>query len=134
MQDNQCYTNKSSTKGKRKELRINQTPGERILWKELRSKKFGVKFRRQFNIDYYIVDFYCHELKLIIELDGSIHGEEEVKRKDTIRENYLKEKGYIVVRYTNEELKYDKTAVLQDIANRVDMLQVRLKTPSSSPL
>lgn len=134
MQESKVYTNKSSTKNKRKELRINQTLGERILWKELRSKKFGVKFRRQFNIGYYIVDFYCHELKLIIELDGSIHGEEEIKRKDSIRENYLKEKGYIVVRYTNEQLKYEKSAVLQDIANRIGILLSNLKTPSSSPL
>lgn len=106
------YTNKSSTKNKRRILRNNPTVGERLLWKELRGEKFGVKFRRQYNIDYYIVDFYCHELKLIIELDGSIHGELEQKRKDIIRDKYLMGQGYTIVRYTNEQLKYDKNALL----------------------
>ncbi len=116
------YTNRSSMKQRRRDLRNAPTTGERILWKELRGEKFGVKFRRQYNIDYYIVDFYCHELKLIIELDGAVHGEEEQKAKDIVRDKYLKSKGYNILRYTNEQLKYDKNALLQDIWNKVYIL------------
>src|SRR3989344_4397076 len=81
------YTNKSSTKERRRELRKNQTKVEKELWLKIRNRQLGVKFRRQYNIDYYIVDFYCHELRLIIELDGYIHGEKANKEKDKKREN-----------------------------------------------
>ena len=93
------------------------------MWKHLRSKQFGVKFRRQYNIDYYIVDFYCHELRLVIELDGWIHGEEEYRRKDIIRDKYLVGKGYKVLRYRNEQIRYELKAVLQDIYNNIQKLK-----------
>ena len=114
------YTNKSSTKNRRRQLRKDQTKAERELWSKIRRKQLsGYKFRRQYNIGYYIVDFYCHELKLIIELDGYIHGEEENIEKDKKRENYLKDKGYNIIRYRNEQIKYEMDAVLQDIINHI---------------
>jgi len=115
------YTNKSSTKERRRELRKNQTKVEKELWLKIRNRQLGVKFRRQYNIDYYIVDFYCHELRLIIELDGYIHGEKANKEKDKKRENYLKNKGYSIIRYRNEQVKYKMESILQDLINIINI-------------
>ena len=115
------YTNKSSTKERRRELRKNQTKVEKELWLKIRNRQLGVKFRRQYNIDYYIVDFYCHELRLIIELDGYIHGEKANKEKDKKRENYLKNKGYSIIRYRNEQVKYEMESILQDLINIINI-------------
>jgi very-short-patch-repair endonuclease len=132
MQYHGRYQNRASLVSRRKELRNDPTTAERVLWKRIRNEQLGVKFRRQYNIDYYIVDFYCHPLKLIIELDGWVHGEEEQKRKDEIREQYLKEKGYIILRYKNEQIKYDLDAVIQDILNHIQSLPLR-QTPPNLP-
>ncbi len=127
------YLNKSSQKERRKNLRSDQTKAEAVLWSKIRRKQLGVKFRRQYNIDYYIVDFYCHELRLVIELDGYIHGEEEQKTKDKKRQNYLEQKGYKVIRYRNEQIRYELDDVLQDIINQITKLN-SLKTPPNLPL
>jgi cyclase len=66
-------------------LRKNPTEEEKILWERLKAKKLGVKFRRQHPIWNYIADFYCHELKLVIEVDGSIHDVKEIRDNDAIR-------------------------------------------------
>jgi len=67
-----------------KALRRSSTEAEERLWVELRNKKLkGLKFRRQHPIDKWIVDFYCHEKKLVIELDGSVHNEKEIAEYDT---------------------------------------------------
>ncbi|EKE06687.1 MAG: hypothetical protein ACD_18C00305G0005 [uncultured bacterium] len=113
------YGNKSSLKLRRKILRQDQTKAESILWSHLRSRKMGVRFRRQYSIESFIVDFYCHELKLIIELDGWIHGEEENKKKDIIRQNILEKLGFKIIRYKNEQIKYELKNVLQDIYNQI---------------
>jgi len=65
-----------------RENRNNATPAEEILWSFLKTKPFGIKFRRQHPYSVYILDFYCHALKLIIEVDGSIHNLEEMKKND----------------------------------------------------
>ena len=62
-----------------RELRREMTPAEKILWHELRGNKLGVHFRRQQIIEGFIVDFYCHQAGLVIELDGSVHEEDELK-------------------------------------------------------
>jgi len=112
------YSNKSFLKTKRKKLRQEQTKAEGVLWLKLRGRQFGVKFRRQYSIESFIVDFYCHELKLIIELDGWIHGEEENRQKDLIRQDILEKLGYKVLRYRNEQIRYELRNVLQDIWNQ----------------
>ncbi len=130
MQNIGRYQNKSSFIEKRRDLRRNQTKAERELWLKIRNSQLGVKFRRQYNIDYYIVDFYCHELGLIIELDGWVHGEDEQKKKDKQREEYLKNKGYKILRYRNEQIKDDFEAVIQDILNHIQALR---QTPPHLP-
>ncbi|OIO18264.1 MAG: hypothetical protein AUJ23_04065 [Candidatus Magasanikbacteria bacterium CG1_02_32_51] len=112
------YSNKSFLKARRKKLREEQTKAEGVLWSKLRGSQLGVKFRRQHSIKSFIVDFYCHKLKLIIELDGWIHGEEENKNKDIIRQNILENLGYKVLKYRNEQIKNELKNVLQDIWNQ----------------
>jgi len=88
-------------KDKRKFLRSNSTKPEKLVWQELRNNKLlGLKFRRQYSIGNYIADFCCPALKLIIEIDGAIHGEGNEPIKDLIREKYLKNKGFYIKRYT----------------------------------
>jgi cyclase len=87
-----------------RENRNNATPAEEILWNYLKTKPLGIKFRRQHPYSVYILDFYCHALKLIIEVDGSIHNLEEVKKNDPERENLLKKDGLNIIRFTNDEV------------------------------
>ena len=98
-----------------KELRKNQTHAEEILWNYLRTKPFGCKFRRQHPFSNYILDFYCHSLKLVIEVDGSIHELEEVKRNDEARQKILEEDGITVIRFSNENLKLHPEIVIQKL-------------------
>jgi very-short-patch-repair endonuclease len=87
-------------------LRNNMTKAEIILWTRLRSRKInGYKFRRQQPLLDYIVDFYCHELKLIIEVDGEIHTFSERKYYDLKRDNILKMNGYHIIRLSNSEVE-----------------------------
>ncbi len=93
-----------------------------------------MKFRRQFNIGYWIVDFYCHELKLIIELDGSIHFESEEKiEHDRKRQSILEKQGYSVIRYTNYKILDDTNSVVNNIIMVIDSLS-RSTTPPNLPL
>ena len=88
-----------------RELRRNLTPAERKLWDFLRNKNWeGYKFRRQHPISFYIADFYCHSLRLVIELDGGIHGSLDQKEHDEGREFELRSLGIHVIRFRNEEV------------------------------
>ncbi len=89
-----------------RKLRKNSTFAEILLWKVIKGKSYGVEFHRQVPIDEYIVDFYCHELMLVIELDGDIHGEEDVMKRDVERQERLESLGVKVVRIRNKVVKY----------------------------
>ena|SRR5688500_13489819 len=90
-------------KQRRKELRRNLTPAEATLWTLLKGKKLnGRKFRRQHSFGYYIVDFYCHSEKLVIELDGEVHDDPEIIEYDNKRDDYLKSLGLKVFRIENK--------------------------------
>jgi len=105
---------------KAKKLRKNMTGAEKILWTYLKGGINGFKFRRQHVIGVYIADFYCHPLKLVIELDGKIHARAEVKILDEQREGDLKRWGYEIIRFTNEELFRDIEKVLLTIKLKVE--------------
>jgi len=94
-------------------MRKNPTKHEEVLWFYLKSKKFGVKFRRQHGIGGYIVDFYCKEKNLIIELDGSQHL--NTQEYDQTRDAYLKSLGLTVLRFWNEEIDKDIKIVTEKI-------------------
>ncbi len=95
---------------RRKQLRKQSTPEEYKLWFLLKNKNLGVKFRRQHGIGPYIVDFYCKEKNLIIELDGSQHLENQDYDKE--RSNYLNVLGLKVLRFWNNEINTNMEGVL----------------------
>lgn len=102
-----------------KELRSKPTHAEELLWNFLRTKPSGFKFRRQHPFSIYILDFYCHALKLVIEVDGSIHNEADVKEADQIRQEFLEKEGLLVVRFTNNEVTYEMGNVISTLAGIV---------------
>lgn len=109
-------TNQKVTKEKlqrAKELRREMTPAEKILWDELRANKLGVHFRRQQVIQGFIVDFYCHQAGLVVEVDGDIHDLQ--KEEDERREKVLRELGLRIVRFQNDEVGRDLSAVVGKI-------------------
>lgn len=100
--------------------RKNQTPAEIKLWSKLRNRQLlGYKFRRQVPIANYIVDFYCEKLKLIIEIDGSTHNEDKYDY-DLNRENFLKDLGYRLERFTEYEVTNNINDVLQTLENIIN--------------
>ena len=97
-------------------LRANQTDCELLLWQRLRSRQIGnLKFRRQFPCPPYVLDFYCAELKLAIELDGGQHFETSGLIHDQRRTLYLYQQGIEVVRFSNLEVLQQMDAVLEQL-------------------
>jgi very-short-patch-repair endonuclease len=109
------YKNKKLVRNARV-LRNNMTRAERILWSRLRERKInGYKFRRQQPIFDFIVDFYCTELKLIIEVDGEIHSLPEKTNYDSKRDKILKINGYHIIRLTNLEVETELDSTINKI-------------------
>jgi len=102
------------------ELRKPLTKAENILWQKLRNRKInGFKFRRQHPINRFIADFYCHEAKLIIELDGCIHDLPEIQERDRIKQDYIESKGLKMLRFKNEEVLFSIDVVLSKIKSEL---------------
>jgi very-short-patch-repair endonuclease len=95
-------------------LRNSMTPCENILWQHIRKKRLsGIIFRRQHPINQFIVDFYCHEARLVIEIDGEIHNHEENKEHDENRTFELEKMGLKVIRFKNEGIEGRINKVLE---------------------
>lgn len=100
-----------------RDLRRTSTEAEKILWVQLRNRKLnGLKFRRQHPLDKFVADFYCHEKRLVVELDGTVHDDKEVKEYDETRTYILNELGITVMRFRNGEVINDTQRVLSTIA------------------
>ncbi len=99
------------------ELRAFMTVYEKILWEELKKNQMGLKFRRQHPIDFYIADFYCHQIKLVIEIDGKIHENQVVY--DKRRELHFEGFGIKTIRFTNEQVVNEMNIILDEIKRRV---------------
>ena len=108
--------------GMAKELRKNMTSAENALWLYLKGGIEGLKFRRQHPIGVYIADFYCHRVKLVIEVDGSIHKEKEIIDFDQARQKELEEIGYTDIRFTNEQIKTEMEDVLKEVGLTIQKL------------
>ena len=105
-------------------LRRNETKAEKLLWEKLRNNQLeGLKFRRQHPVNIYIADFYCHKFKLIIELDGDYHDQEEQKQKDEVRTEVLRLNDLKIIRFKNEEVEQDINQVLTTIKNKIEQLK-----------
>jgi very-short-patch-repair endonuclease len=113
--------NIKSLKTKRKDLRNSPTYAEKYLWYELRKSQLnGRKFRRQQSIGKYIVDFYCPEEKLVVEVDGEHHYEDDQKEYDTERTKYLKGLKIKVIRFKNTDVVFDRDKVVKEIENQLN--------------
>ena len=113
-------------RGAAKKLRRDLTDAERKLWSVLRGHRFeGIWFRRQMPIGPYIVDFVAHRLRLVVELDGGQHAEEVAAERDRVRDDWLRTRGYMVLRFPNNE-------VLENIDGVADAIVGALPMPQGS--
>jgi very-short-patch-repair endonuclease len=97
-----------------RQMRCEPTTAENLLWQKLRGKQvLGFKFRRQHVIDRFIVDFYCHEANLVIEVDGEIH--QYTQAEDMIRQEFLESLGLRVLRFKNEDVLVGIDGVLEEV-------------------
>ena len=106
-----------------KELRENMTTAEKMLWERLRCNQLGVRFKAQHPIDIFIADFYCHRAKLVVEVDGKIHGDQ--LDYDDGRTAELERLGLTVIRFTNEEILEDIDKVIIQIKETLSNLNVK---------
>jgi very-short-patch-repair endonuclease len=103
-------------KKRARELRRDCTEAEQILWARLRNRQVnGFKFRRQQVISGFVADFYCDETRLVIEVDGSIHELENVKKRDVLKENVFIDRGLFVLRFKNEQVVSEIETVINEI-------------------
>ncbi|MBN1814040.1 MAG: RecQ family ATP-dependent DNA helicase [Anaerolineae bacterium] len=118
-----------------REFRQPQTPAESKLWESLRDRQLGgFKFRRQHPIDRFIVDFYCAACRLVIEIDGDSHTEQDHKGYDLARTAWLNEQGYHVIRFPNHDVHRRIGAVLEAILVECQKLNLSLSPSPPAPL
>ena len=104
-----------------RQLRQDQTAAEEKVWQLLRNNQFeGLKFRRQHVIEGFVVDLYCHEHKLAIEIDGGIHNSKMNRDYDGLRQAELESKGIRFIRITNKELNKDENIIFDKIREAIN--------------
>ena len=116
-----------------RQLRRQSTDVETRLWQRLRNKQLGVDFRRQHPAGQFVLDFYCPELHLAIELDGGQHGSRDGKQQDARRDEWLGQRGVMVLRFWNSDLVENFPGVLETIAARVSELKSASLLPTRPP-
>jgi very-short-patch-repair endonuclease len=119
--DRQLYNQKQSI-GRRRSLRNDPTPFEKILWRHLRRSQTGYRFRRQQGIGPYIVDFYCPRVKLIVEIDGDSHFDRDGLAYDQVRDEYMRANQMHVLRFTNVDVVESMEGVVDQIINKLKQL------------
>jgi very-short-patch-repair endonuclease len=118
------YGATAETKAQAAELRKSMTYAEKVLWQQLRNRKVeGLKFRRQHPVSIFILDFYCHEKKLAIEVDGGIHQSEDQREWDKNRTFELNELGITVLRFANEEVIDSTQKVIDSIMEYLSFIK-----------
>ena len=111
------FFNKSSEKSKRKYLRSHMTHAEIALWTELKGRRLKAKFRRQYGVGPFVLDFYCPKRKLAIELDGMSHDDNEAKQYDHSRQTHIEQYGIRFLRFTDQQVFDHIEDVLKCIGN-----------------
>jgi len=118
------HFNKSTQRNRRIFLRHHLTKAEAIMWKHLsRRQLLGFKFRRQYSVDNYIIDFYCPELKIAIEIDGDSHYRLVNIEYDQVRQKHIEHYGVKFIRFTNNEVYNNLPGVLDTIAEYVSIIK-----------
>jgi very-short-patch-repair endonuclease len=126
------FFNRTSEKAKRQQLRNNMPPAEVILWSRLQRRQLlGCKFRRQYSVGAFVIDFYSPEIKLGIELDGDSHYREGGPEYDRERQEYIASFGITIVRFINPEVYDNLDGVVEMIAREITM---RRAAPPQPPL
>ena len=114
------HYNKQSEKINRRKLRKKSTEAEKILWEKLRGRKFlSLKFKRQYSIAQFVLDFYCPEKRIVIELDGSIHNTAAVRNHDENRDGFIKDFNIKIIRIKNEMVFDNVEEVLEYIKSQI---------------
>ena len=104
-------------------LRSKITDAEMVLWSRLKNRNiFKVRFRRQHPVDIFVLDFYCHEIKLAIEVDGRIHLKREIQEYDEGRSHDIEKCGIKMLRFTNEQILNNLNEVQTTILNTINDL------------
>ena len=120
---NMFYGASRNTFEKAHELRMNMTKAEKKIWNKLKDRNLvKVRFRRQHPVDIFVVDFYCHELKLAIEIDGSIHLDKGISEYDNGRTHDIEKLGIKILRFTNDQVFNDINAVINKIIEVISSL------------
>ena len=104
-------------------LRRDMTVTEKMIWEKVSNKQLGVRMRRQHPIWKFIADFYCHEVKLVIEIDGGIHLRSENKEYDISRDIILKDFQIEILRFTNDEVINETSLVIEKIKCTIEKLK-----------
>ena len=116
--------NRTDEKEKRRELRNGAPECETLLWAHLRRRQVAnLRFHRQYSVGAYVLDFYCSERKLAIEIDGSSHEIADAKEYDANRQAYIEQFGIRFLRFTNQQVRNDMSSVLETIAETARKLQ-----------
>ena len=105
-----------------KQLRRRLTPAEQTFWLRLKERFPEYKFRKQHPISIYITNFYCHKLKLVIEIDGSVHDSAEAKVNDEQRQKDLENLDLTVIRFTNDQIKIVDENIFEIISSTIEKL------------
>ncbi|MGI8580825.1 MAG: 1-(5-phosphoribosyl)-5-[(5-phosphoribosylamino)methylideneamino]imidazole-4-carboxamide isomerase [Chitinophagaceae bacterium] len=129
MENNMFYKAHPLIFKRAEELRNNPTDTEAILWNYLRQSQLGIKFRRQHPAACYVLDFYAHQIRLAIEIDGSIHSLEEVKNNNTERQTQLEALGIKFLRFTNIQVKMELEKVIFAISEKLKELNNYISSP-----
>jgi very-short-patch-repair endonuclease len=115
--------NRSEVKSLRRKLRQTQTDAEAIVWSKVRKNQLGVKFRRQYSVERFVVDFYAAEVRLAIELDGAVHFTPEAEARDRAREAVIAQYGITFLRFMNTEVETNLAGVLESVRLKVEALR-----------
>jgi very-short-patch-repair endonuclease len=116
--------NKTSEKLKRRQLRSNMTKAEALIWQKLRCKQIeNCKFRNQYSVDRFVLDFYSPEIKLAIEIDGESHFQEGAAQYDNERQIFIESAGINFLRFTNNQVYENLNGVLETIAHKIRELR-----------
>jgi very-short-patch-repair endonuclease len=118
-----------------RKMRARSTDAEKRLWRILRNRRCGgFKFRRQVPIGRYIIDFYCHEAKLVVEADGGQHSEATTAARDAVRTEFLKAQGIRVVRFWDHDILRDSDCVREMIYRALISRNSSPSAPHPNPL
>jgi len=119
-------------KNRRKYLRNNMTGSEIVFWSMIKNSQLGYKFRRQYSVGSYILDFYCPQLKLCVEIDGDVHDYTKTKIRDRKRDYFLKSLGINVKRYRNEDIEGYPDKIIKNLIFICNHLSDKTNHPNPS--